>query len=162
MGKQLPAPNEHIDYEMVKMEVNLDDMPGELLGYVMELLFEHGANDVYYTPIFMKKNRPGTLLQLLCSEGKLEEMKSILFRETTTLGIRYYPLSVHRLKRVFVTVQTEWGPITVKKGLYGEDVVQWAPEYEDCKQVAQTHGIPLKNVFDAVRMAELNKQDMSN
>src|SRR4051812_18178580 len=99
-----PHNNEHIDDEMVKMEVNLDDVPGEWLGYVMDLLFEAGANDVFYTPIYMKKNRPGVLLQLLSSHQKLDQMKEILFKETTTLGVRYYPLTVHRLERQFKSV----------------------------------------------------------
>src|SRR5690625_5131298 len=94
-----PPNNEHIDDEMLKMEVNLDDISGEILGYLMDLLIESGANDVYYTPIFMKKNRPGILLQLLCSREKIDHMKRILFTETTTLGIRYYPLTVHRAER---------------------------------------------------------------
>lgn len=145
---------EHEDSGMIKMEVNLDDIPGEWLGYVMDLLFEEGANDVFYTPIYMKKNRPGTMLQLLCAREKADVMKDILFRETTTLGIRYYPLTVHRLERVFEKVQTEWGPVTVKKGLYNGEVVQWAPEYEDCKQIANSIGIPLKQVYDRVRMEQ--------
>src|SRR5690606_4351907 len=102
----------------------------------------------------MKKNRPGTSLQLLCSAEKLESMKAILFRETTTLGIRYYPLSVHRLERVFEKVATEWGEVTVKKGIYNGLVVQWAPEYEECKQIATTYNIPLKEVYNAVRKQE--------
>lgn len=146
--------NEHEDNGMIKMEVNLDDIPGEWLGYVMDLLFAEGANDVFYTPIYMKKNRPGTMLQLLCPHEKTEAMKEILFRETTTLGIRYYPLTVHRLERAFETVITEWGPVAVKKGVYGGEVVQWAPEYEDCKRIAAEHGIPLKRVYDAVRKAQ--------
>lgn len=92
---------------MVKMEVNLDDIPGEWLGYVMDLLFEAGANDVFYTPIYMKKNRPGILLQLLCSHQKVTKMKEILFNETTTLGVRYFPLTVHRLEREYKKVMTE-------------------------------------------------------
>src|SRR3954453_7740393 len=88
-----PANYEHIDDQMVKMEVNLDNIPGEWLGYVMDLLFDAGANDVFYTPIYMKKNRPGILLQLLCSLENAAKMKEILFRETTTLGVRYYPLT---------------------------------------------------------------------
>ena len=102
-----PPNYEHIDHQMMKMEVNLDDIPGEWLGYVMELLFDAGANDVYYTPIYMKKNRPGVLLQLLCAEHAVEQMKEILFKETTTLGIRYYPLTVHRLERSFTQVETD-------------------------------------------------------
>jgi len=154
MNKQHPPSTEHIDQEMLKLEVNLDDASGELLGYVMDLLFANGANDVFYTPIYMKKNRPGVLLQLLCSIEKLESMKAILFRETTTLGIRYYPIAVHRLERVFEKVSTEWGTVTVKKGFYQGQLVQYAPEYEDCKRIASVHNIPLKEVYRAVNKLE--------
>lgn len=135
---------------MLKLEVNLDDISGELLGYVMDLLIEAGANDVYYTPIYMKKNRPGILLQLLCSQEKLNNMKTILFKETTTLGIRYYPLTVHRAERMFKKIPTKWGPVTVKFGMIEGEVVQRSPEYEDCKTIAQEHQIPLKEVFEHV------------
>lgn len=151
MNSNHPPDHEHVDTAMVKMEVNLDDIPGEWLGYVMDLLFDNGANDVFYTPIYMKKNRPGTLLQLLCSTTKINKMKEILFQETTTLGIRYYPLSVHRLERIFEQVETQWGSVTVKKGIHEGKVVQWAPEYEECKQIALTFGIPLKKVYDQIR-----------
>ncbi|MBT2700214.1 nickel insertion protein [Neobacillus sp. C211] len=145
-----PPSNEHLDDQMVKMEVNLDDIPGEWLGYVMDLLFEAGANDVFYTPIYMKKNRPGVLLQLLCSMKHINTMKEILFKETTTLGIRYYPLTVHRLERMFRKVTTEWGEVTVKEGIYEGHVVQRAPEFEECKSIAQLHNIPLKKVYEMV------------
>lgn len=150
MGEH-PPNHEHTDSEMIKIEVNLDDISGEWLGYVMDLLLDFGANDVYYTPIFMKKNRPGTLLQVLCPLEKLETIKEIIFKETTTLGIRYYPLSVHRLERSFSTVETKWGAVTVKKGIYLGEVVQWSPEYEDCKKIATLFNIPLKQVYDEVR-----------
>lgn len=150
MSANKPPNHEHIDHDMVKMEVNFDDIPGEWLGYVMDLLFESGANDVYYTPIYMKKNRPGTLLQLLCSKDRVEQMKDILFRETTTLGVRYYPLTVHRLERTFEKVSTEWGEVTVKRGMQDGQDVQWAPEFEDCRQIAEKHGIPLKRVYEQV------------
>lgn len=155
MELQHPPNHEHIDTAMVKMEVNLDDIPGEWLGYVMDLLLDNGANDVFYTPIYMKKNRPGTLLQLLCSTSKIDKMKEILFQETTTLGIRYYPLSVHRLERIFEQVETQWGSVTVKKGIHEGKVVQWAPEYEECKQIALTYRIPLKKVYDQIRKSSL-------
>ncbi len=145
-----PANHEHIDDQMVKMEVNLDDIPGEWLGYVMDLLFEAGANDVFYTPIYMKKNRPGVLLQLLCAQKHVANIKEILFKETTTLGVRYYPLTVHRLERKFRMVTTECGPVTVKEGMYNGDVVQRAPEFEECKSIAQIHNIPLKKVYEMV------------
>ena len=127
---------------MIKMEVNLDDISGEWLGYVMDMLFNAGANDVFYTPIYMKKNRPGVLLQLLCREEAIEEMKEILLRETTTLGIRYYPLTVHRMERVFTKVDTKWGPVTVKQGVRNGEVFQSSPEYEECRKIAETHDIP--------------------
>ncbi|MEK5038223.1 nickel insertion protein [Sporosarcina sp. FSL K6-3457] len=152
MAANHPPNHEHIDHEMLKMEVNLDDISGEVLGYLMDLLIESGANDVYYTPIFMKKNRPGTLLQLLCSQENLEKMKEILFTETTTLGVRYYPLSVHRLERRFRTVSIEWGTVTVKEGMYEGQVIQSSPEYEECKKIAKQYNIPLKKVYEQVWM----------
>lgn len=151
-----PPSYEHIDDQMIKLEVNLDDTTGEWLGYVLDLLFEHGANDVYYSPIYMKKNRPGVMLQVLCSASLLDTMKEIIFRETTTLGIRYYPLTVHRLERRFMKVSTELGDVTVKIGSYQGQMMQWAPEYEECKQLAQQHRLPLKTVYDIVRRAHSN------
>ncbi|MCM3399604.1 LarC family nickel insertion protein [Oceanobacillus profundus] len=143
---------------MIKMEVNLDDISGEWLGYVMDMLFNAGANDVFYTPIYMKKNRPGVLLQLLCREEAIEEMKEILLRETTTLGIRYYPLTVHRMERVFTKVDTKWGPVTVKQGVRNGEVFQSSPEYEECRKIAETHDIPLKRVYEEV-WSQLKKGD---
>ncbi|MDP9579782.1 UNVERIFIED_ORG: uncharacterized protein (DUF111 family) [Bacillus sp. 1751] len=150
MVLQFSSDNEHIDNEMIKMEVNLDDIPGEWLGYVMDLLFEAGANDVFYTPIYMKKNRPGTLLQLLCIKKNINKIKEILFRETTTLGIRYYPLMVHRLERKFHKLSTKWGTVTIKEGMYNGQVVQRAPEFEECKKIAQIYKVPLKKVYEHI------------
>jgi pyridinium-3,5-bisthiocarboxylic acid mononucleotide nickel chelatase len=150
MPHQFSHTEEHVDKDMVKMEVNLDDISGEWLGYVMDQLFESGANDVFYTPIYMKKNRPGVMLQVLCDQKMIIRMKEILFAETTTLGIRYYPLSVHRLARTFYHVQTEWGDVTVKQGLHNGEIVQSAPEYEDCRKIAKDHNIPLKEVYQRV------------
>ncbi|WP_309091679.1 nickel insertion protein [Domibacillus sp.] len=84
------------------MEVNLDDISGEWLGYVIDTLLEAGANDVFYTPIYMKKNRPGVLLRVLCAAQAAPKMEAVLFHETTTLGVCYYPLTVHRLERQFI------------------------------------------------------------
>ena len=137
MAASHPPNHAHIDHEMFKMEVNLDDISGELLGYLMDLLIESGANDVYYTSIYMKKNRPGILLQLLCSKTNLDKMKRILFTETTTLGVRYYPLTVHRVERRFRTVTTKWGIVTVKEGIYEGQVIQRSPEFEECKKIAE-------------------------
>lgn len=152
MAQSHPPNHDHVDHEMFKMEVNLDDISGELLGYLMDLLIESGANDVYYTSIHMKKNRPGILLQLLCSKKNLDKMKRILFTETTTLGVRYYPLTVHRVERRFRTVTTKWGIVTVKEGIYEGEVIQRSPEYEECKKIAEQHRIPLKKVYEQVWM----------
>lgn len=150
MTHEHPANHEHIDENMYQLEVNLDDIPGEWLGFVMDRLFEAGANDVFYTPIYMKKNRPGILLRLLCSHDKLDKMKHILLQETTTLGFRYYPITVQRSERRFIKVKTEWGTVTVKQGLKAGKVFQNSPEYEDCRRLANTHHIPLKKVYEAV------------
>lgn len=157
MDKELAPNHEHIDDGMIKLEVNIDNMSGEWLGYVMDLLFEAGANDVYYTPIYMKKNRPAVLLQLLCSKQKLDKMKEILFTETTTLGLRYYPLTVHRLQRTFTEVVTKWGKVTVKEGIFEGEAIQRSPEYEDCRKIAENNSIPLKKVYEEVWKV-LNKQ----
>ena len=98
----------------------------------------------------MKKNRPGVLLQLLCNRGKLGTIREVLLKETTTLGIRYYPLTVFRAERTFRQVQTEWGPVTVKEGMYDGQVIQRAPEFEECKNIASTYKIPLKKVYEQV------------
>lgn len=150
MERKHPPNEEHIDREMVKMEVNLDDISGEWLGFVMDRLFDAGANDVFYSPIYMKKNRPGILLQLLCAASAIPKMKDILLAETTTLGIRYYPLTVHRMERIFTQVETEWGAVTVKQGLRNGEVFQSSPEYETCKKIAEENNIPLKQVYQAV------------
>jgi pyridinium-3,5-bisthiocarboxylic acid mononucleotide nickel chelatase len=141
---------EHIDDDMVKIEVNLDDISGEWLGHVMDLLFDAGASDVFYVPIYMKKNRPGTMLQVLCPESSKSELMDIIFKETTTLGARFYPLSVKRLGRQFTKVETPWGHVSVKEGLLRGEIVQQAPEYSECKAIADKHGIPLKIVFQEV------------
>ncbi|WP_017728984.1 nickel insertion protein [Halalkalibacterium ligniniphilum] len=142
--------NEHIDSEMYKLEVNLDDISPEWLGHLMDKLLSEGARDVYYVPIYMKKNRPAVMLQLLCRNEDFEKIKQILFKETTTLGVRYYPLSVHRLERRFYKLETKWGTVTMKEGLLEGEVVQVAPEYEDCKRLAKANNVPLKIVYQEV------------
>ncbi|WP_347835754.1 nickel insertion protein [Gracilibacillus sp. JCM 18860] len=123
-----PPNHEHTDEQMLKVEVNLDDTPGEWLGYVMDQLFEMGANDVYYTPIYMKKNRPAVQLQVLCKKNILENIKQIILTETTTLGIRYYPLTVYRMERKMQTIDTKWGKVTIKEGgIWEGKVIQASP-----------------------------------
>ncbi|WP_374703481.1 nickel insertion protein [Bacillus sp. Marseille-P3661] len=150
MKKKEQNLTEHLDSSMFKVEVNLDDISGEWLGYVLDLLLENGAKDVYYIPIYMKKNRPGVMLQLLCNEQQLPLLKEILFTQTTTLGVRYYPLTVHRLERQFSKVESPWGDITIKTGVHEGAVVQTSPEFDDCKKIADQFNIPIKQVYQYV------------
>ncbi|WP_255421834.1 nickel insertion protein [Tepidibacillus sp. HK-1] len=143
--------NEHIDKQMVKIEVSLDDMNPEFYGYIMEQLFSMGVNDVYIVQVIMKKNRPGQVLHILCREEIREKVMDFLFLETTTLGIRYTPYTVHRLERTFIEVETEWGKCTVKIGKREGKIVQIAPEYEECVRLAKEHQVPIKWVYDLVK-----------
>lgn len=144
---------EHVDDGMVILQANLDDMNPEWTTYVAELLFAAGANDVYWIPIVMKRGRPGVMLNVLASREAAPRMEGIVFRETTTLGIRRIEASVHRLGRRMVAVDTPWGPVTVKVGYAGGEAVQYAPEYRECAAIAEREGVPLKAVYDEVRRA---------
>jgi hypothetical protein len=153
--------DEHIDDGMLLLQANLDDMSPELCSYVMDLLFERGANDVYWIPIIMKKGRPGLMLNVLTDEAKLADMEEIIFAETTTLGLRYMRASVHRLGRSFQQVNTPWGPISVKAGWHRGQLVQFAPEFRECEAAAKAHGIPLKSVYDEVRRRFMEREDQT-
>ncbi|GAA3409342.1 nickel insertion protein [Paenibacillus hodogayensis] len=142
---------EHVDDHMVLVQANLDDMNPEFSSYVMDRLFEAGANDVYWVPIIMKKGRPGMMLNVLVAEERLEQIETIVFAETTTLGLRYVRAEVHRLARQFVQVETEWGPIAVKLGFHRGELVQMAPEFKECEAAAKRSGVPLKRVYEEVR-----------
>ncbi len=145
---------EHIDEGMLLMQVNLDDSSPEWLAYVMEQCLRAGANDVHFLPVTMKKSRPGTLLQVMCYQSAAEALKAILFSETSTFGIRSFPVACHRLARRFVTVDTQWGEVVVKLGYHRGRRVQVAPEYADCAKLAAAAHIPLKQVYqEAVQLA---------
>ncbi|HEY1860001.1 MAG TPA: nickel pincer cofactor biosynthesis protein LarC [Gemmataceae bacterium] len=130
------------------LETNLDDLPAEVIGYCCDLLLAAGALDVFSTPIFMKKNRPGVLLSILAPEAMLPALEEILFRETTTFGIRRYPVSRHKLQRRAHTVDTPWGPVQGKLGWLDGRPPVFSPEYEDCARVARQHGVALREVYE--------------
>lgn len=142
---------EHVDDRMLILQANIDDMNPEYCSYVTDLLLEQGANDVYWIPIIMKKGRPGVMLNVLTDDAGAKRMEEIIFRETTTLGLRYLRASCHRLGREFHRVDTPWGSIQVKAGFHLGELVQFAPEFKECEQAAKTHGVPLKQVYDEVR-----------
>jgi uncharacterized protein (TIGR00299 family) protein len=135
------------------LETNLDDLPAEVVGYSYDLLFAAGALDVFSTPIYMKKNRPGVLLSVLAPEAALPALEAILFRETTTLGVRRYAVSRHKLQRKPHTVQTTWGPVQGKLGWRDGLPPAFSPEYEDCARVARQHGIALREVYAQAQRA---------
>ncbi|HXH10235.1 MAG TPA: nickel pincer cofactor biosynthesis protein LarC [Alphaproteobacteria bacterium] len=131
------------------LEANLDDMNPEWFEYAQEQLFAQGALDVFYTPIFMKKNRPATKLTVLCESGKVDVLADVLFRDTSTFGVRTYEVRRQKLQRFSQAVDTRYGPITVKIGQWRGQVVQVSPEYESCRQAARRCGAPLKDVYQA-------------
>lgn len=133
------------------LETNLDDVPGEAIGYCFEQLFAAGALDVWTTPIQMKKNRPGILLSVLTPEANRIALETILFRETKTFGIRRHLAQRTKLEREIIQVETPWGPIRVKRGWRNGETLVFAPEYEDCAAIARNKGVPLREVFEAVR-----------
>jgi uncharacterized protein (TIGR00299 family) protein len=145
---------------VVEIECNLDDVTGETLGYAMERLFDAGALDVWFTPIQMKKNRPGVLLSLLSPADRVEALSLILMRETSTLGVRLFP-PAHRLKadRRVREVETPWGTVRVKEKWLGDQCLAASPEYEDCARLARATGTPITRVMDTARqIAERGSQ----
>ncbi|BAD76248.1 hypothetical protein BRO54_1579 [Geobacillus proteiniphilus] len=129
------------------LECQLDDMPGEALGYVMDGLFQKGALDVFYTPVFMKKNRPGVLLTVLTSATHVEQCEQFMLKETTTLGIRKDIWVREVLERDVVTVATSYGNIRVKQAIHKGKVIRQMPEYEDVKEAALTHQVAFLDVY---------------
>ena len=133
---------------MLLISTNIDDMNPELYEYVMEKLMAAGAADVWLTPIQMKKTRPGTMLQVLSSPAAAETLKRIIFEETNTLGLRTTELFKESLQREFLDVTISHGLVKVKIGRLGGRVVNIAPEYRDCQELARSSGAPLKEVYD--------------
>lgn len=138
------------------LETNLDDLPGEIVGYATTKLMEAGALDAFVTPVYMKKNRPGAMVTVLCGEGSIPSMEEILFRETGTLGIRRHAVSRHKLRRKAATVETAFGPIAGKLGWRDDRPPVFTPEYEDCARVAGGRGVPLREVYQAAQQAYLS------
>lgn len=138
--------------EICKLETNIDDCSGEVLGYVMDLLFEAGARDVHYMPVFMKKNRPGWQLNVICDESKREALEEIIFRETTTIGIRRIKFERSILSREIKTVDTPYGEALVK--VCGTDKFSKCyPEYETIAKLAKAQGVSFNTVFQAAIQA---------
>ncbi|HEV3029415.1 MAG TPA: nickel pincer cofactor biosynthesis protein LarC [Planctomycetota bacterium] len=135
------------------IETNLDNAPGELVGYLFDRLFAAGAVDVYTTPIQMKKSRPGVKVSVLADPSKRAAVEEILLRETPTFGLRRTLMERSKLDRTLARVATKYGRIRLKIGLLDGEVLKASPEYEDCRSAAEKHGVPLAKVAEAAREA---------
>jgi uncharacterized protein (TIGR00299 family) protein len=131
------------------LETNLDDLGGEILGHFVETALSAGVLDVFYTPIQMKKNRPGVLLTVLCAEAEADRFSALILRETSAFGVRRTFAERRKLRREFRTVETPFGKATVKLGKLDGRLVQAAPEFESCKKLAAKAKVPLKKIYEA-------------
>ncbi len=135
------------------LEANLDDLNPQVFGYVMDRLLEEGALDAFAVPVQMKKNRPGTLLTVLCKPEQASKLTELLFTETTTLGVRRRDEVRQTLARRWENVRTQWGDVRIKIGSMNGTVTNYAPEYEDCRRLAAEHRVPLKTVMQEAARA---------
>ncbi len=155
------TPANHIfDYQKDRIsvvETCIDDMNPEFFGFLMDRLFEEKALDVYLIPVFMKKNRPGTMIQVLCMEDRKKSIINRILSETTSLGVRYYDVQRTKLVRENITIKTSYGDVQIKRIKDPNGSVRLVPEYEVCKKIALEKKIPLKTVYDTI-IKETNKK----
>ena len=137
------------------LEANLDDLNPQVFGYVMDRLLDEGALDVFGMPVQMKKNRPGTLLTVLCKPEDSGKLTQLIFTETTTLGVRRRDELRQTLARRWESVGTPWGEVRIKIASMNGTVTNYAPEYEDCRRIAAEHRVPLKAVMQEAAQAYL-------
>jgi uncharacterized protein (TIGR00299 family) protein len=162
-SSKLQAPSSvssNLDWEtdtIAVLETNLDDCSAEILGNVVELALAAGALDVFHTPVQMKKNRPGTLLTVLCAAGDGDKLTELMLRETSAFGVRRHLAERRKLRREFITVKLPQGEVSVKLGKLDGKVVQVSPEFESCKQLAAKSGLPLKEIYQAALVAARSK-----
>ena len=137
--------------ELLMLETNLDNMNPEFYEHVMNRLFAAGALDVNLLPMQMKKNRPATLLRVLCAPEEMAALRDILLRETTTLGVRVQGVTRYALPRHTLLAQTEWGPVRLKVAELGGGESRAIPEYEDCRRLAESANVPIWRVYQAAQ-----------
>ena len=143
---QVPGESKEASHCLV-VETNIDDQSPELYGYIMDKLFAAGALDVWITPILMKKNRPAATLSVLLTEDRRNKAVDIILHETTAIGMRFHPVTRTTASREFIIIGLPWGDVKVKISSYQGKICNVAPEYEDCRKIAEESGIPLKVVL---------------
>ena len=159
IGQIQPANSIEVQQDTITvLEANIDDLNPQVFGYVMDRLLEEGALDVFGVPVQMKKNRPGMLLTVLCRTEDTSKLTSLIFAETTTLGLRQREERRQVLARQWVTVSTRWGDVRLKIGSMNGAVTNYAPEYEDCRRIAAQKHVPLKNVMQEALQLYVNGQ----
>ena len=155
----LKTTHHHTETDSVDIiETNVDDMSPEITGYVTTQLFEHGALDVFLSPVYMKKGRPATQITVLCPMTHRDSLIELLLTETTTFGVRLSSADRIKLRRDFVQVETQWGTIQAKRGYLNGTLIKTVPEYEDCKRLAEQNNIPLRQVY-AEALSNLSSVD---
>ena len=138
---------------IIRMETNIDDLSPEIVGAVTEQLLKAGALDVFLTPIQMKKNRPGLQLTVLCEESAAERLAELIFRQTTSFGVRMDRVDRLKLARSFETVQTQYGAVTIKIGSRNGETLQASPEFESCRALSEKTGQPIRAIYEAALRA---------
>jgi uncharacterized protein (DUF111 family) len=140
-------------FPMVQIETNIDDMNPQVFGHVLNRLFSMGAMDVYFTPIYMKKNRPATMLSVIARRADEAALAQAILEETTTMGMRVIPVYRYEAGRKMQNVQTEYGEVPLKLKILNGDVVQASPEYEVCSKLALEKKVPFIQVYQAALQA---------
>ncbi|MFZ4455998.1 MAG: nickel pincer cofactor biosynthesis protein LarC [Bacteroidales bacterium] len=141
----------------VMLETNIDNMNPEIYTHLFSKILESGALDVFVTPIIMKKNRPANKLSVLCKAESVAAVETIIFEETTTLGIRKYTVEREELNRTFEKVQTKYGEITVKLAYRHGELLKYAPEFEECRLIAVEKGLPVSTIYNEVMSKAANQ-----
>jgi uncharacterized protein (TIGR00299 family) protein len=140
------------------MACEIDDMNPQIFGALMDRLYAAGALEVFYQPVQMKKNRPGTLMTVVCRPADRRTLADLVFRETTTIGVRYHEMDRECLDRETVPVTTPWGEVRVKVARRGDDVLNAQPEFDDVARLAAEHGVPIKDVHAQAQKAWLDRK----
>ena len=151
----------YVENAAMVIEANIDDMNPEIYPYLMEKLLEAGAKDVYFIPMHMKKNRPGILLGAIAEE-EFQKVVDVIFRETTTLGVRIHEVWRKKLAREEIWLQTRYGRVRAKLGILQGKVVNISPEYESCRELSQKSGVPLKDIYQEIQLAALKAKESTN
>jgi len=151
-GRSVPA-EQSGEGELLLLETDIDDMSPQWLGRLMDILFARKALDVVFIPVYMKKNRPGVRVNVLCRKNDKSELMDVLFKESTTLGVRYSRVSRRCLEREIISVETPWGKVRVKKAYLRGKLVQEQAEYEDMKKIAEENNVSIKELYQTVAVS---------